>query len=82
MQCRLLTMVDTMYSPKYDIIYEGNYTKWCKFANSLMLRLAMRIVYANPTLAQQYAEKAINNPYGVIDNMRMLLNFQRELVLH
>ncbi len=56
--------------PKYDIIYEGNYTKWCKFANSLMLRLAMRIVYANPTLAQQYAEKAINNPYGVIDNMK------------
>ena len=56
--------------PKYDIIYEGNYTKWCKFANSLMLRLAMRIVYANPTLAQQYAEKAINNPYGVIESAK------------
>ena len=56
--------------PKYDIIYEGSYTKWCKFANSLMLRLAMRIVYANPTLAQQYAEKAINNPYGVIESAK------------
>ena len=56
--------------PKYDIIYEGNYTKWCKFANSLMLRLAMRIVYANPTLAQQYAEKAITNPYGVIESTK------------
>ena len=55
---------------KYDIIYEGNYTKWCKFANSLMLRLAMRIVYANPTLAQQYAEKAITNPYGVIESTK------------
>ena len=55
---------------KYDIIYEGNYTKWCKFANSLMLRLAMRTVYANPTLAKQYAEKALTNPYGVIENTK------------
>ena len=55
---------------KYDIIYEGNYTKWCKFANSLMLRLAMRIVYANPTLAKHYAEKALTNPYGVIENTK------------
>lgn len=55
---------------KYDIIYEGNYTKWCKFANSLILRLAMRIVYANPTLAKQYAEKALTNPYGVIENTK------------
>lgn len=55
---------------KYDIIYEGNFTKWCKFANSLMLRLAMRIVYANPTLAKQYAEKALTNPYGVIENTK------------
>ena len=55
---------------KYDIIYEGNYTKWYKFANSLMLRLAMRTVYANPTLAKQYAEKALTNPYGVIENTK------------
>src|SRR3712207_6451626 len=53
--------------PKYDIIYEGDYQKWCKFANSLMLRLAMRVVYANEALAKEYAEKAINNPYGVIE---------------
>ena len=33
-------------------------------------RLAMRIVYANPTLAQQYAEKAITNPYGVIESTK------------
>jgi hypothetical protein len=35
-----------------------------------MLRLAMRIVYANPTLAKQYAEKALTNPYGVIENTK------------
>src|SRR6202012_1287645 len=49
----------------YDLIYGGDYTKWIKFANSLKLRLAMRLAYANPTLAQQMAEAAVNNSYGV-----------------
>jgi hypothetical protein len=42
-----------------DIIYQGNVSKWITFANSMRLRLAMRIVYADPTLAQQEAEKAV-----------------------
>jgi hypothetical protein len=42
-----------------DIIYQGNVNKWITFANSLRLRLAMRIVYADPALAQQEAEKAV-----------------------
>jgi hypothetical protein len=42
-----------------DLIFQGNVNKWIAFANSLRLRLAMRIVYANPTLAQQQAEKAV-----------------------
>ena len=50
---------------KYDLIYGGDYKKWIKFANSLKLRLAMRLAYANPALAQQEAEAAVNNPYGV-----------------
>lgn len=42
-----------------DLIYGGKVNKWITFANSLRLRLAMRIVYANPALAQQEAEKAV-----------------------
>lgn len=53
----------------YDFIYDGNVTNWVKFANTLRLRLAMRIVYANPTLAQQEAEKSINNSIGIIDDV-------------
>ena len=49
----------------YDLVYGGKYTEWIKFANSLKLRLAMRIVYANPVLAQSKAEEAVNNSYGV-----------------
>jgi hypothetical protein len=50
----------------YDLIYGGDYVKWIKFANSLKLRLAIRIAYADPAKAQQYAEAAVSNPYGVI----------------
>ena len=52
---------------KYDNIYEGNVTKWVKFANTLRLRLAMRVVYADASLAQQEAEKSVQNPVGVIE---------------
>ena len=42
-----------------DLMFGGNVNKWITFANSLRLRLAMRIVYADPTLARQEAEKAV-----------------------
>ena len=51
----------------YDLVYGGDVVKWVKFANSLRLRLAMRVRFANPELAQTEAEKSIANPYGVIE---------------
>lgn len=51
---------------KYDYIYSGKTESWIKFANTLRLRLAMRIVYANPTKAQEEAEKSVNHPIGVM----------------
>jgi hypothetical protein len=54
---------------KYDFIFNGNIVKWIKFANSLKLRLAMRIVYANEAKAQQEAESAVNHPIGVFTNV-------------
>lgn len=36
-----------------DILLDGNIEGWKRFANSLRLRLAMRIRYADPSLAQQ-----------------------------
>jgi len=69
---------------KYDLIYDGNVTKWVKFANTLRLRLAMRIAYANPTLAKTEAEKSISNPIGVITDVvdRPLLQHSSSLVYH
>ena len=49
-----------------DLVYQGDYYRWIRFANALKLRLAVRIVYVNPELAKKYAEEAVNNDYGII----------------
>ncbi|OGX90373.1 SusD/RagB family nutrient-binding outer membrane lipoprotein [Hymenobacter coccineus] len=41
-----------------DLVYGGDVTKWKKLGYSLMVRVAMRMTKANPTLAKTYAEKA------------------------
>ena len=42
-----------------DLIYQGDVEKWRKLANSLMLRLGMRLVKVDPSAAQSWATKAI-----------------------
>ncbi len=49
-----------------DYVYGGNVQRWIRFANSLKLRLAIRIAYANPTKAKTMAEEAVSNEVGVI----------------
>jgi hypothetical protein len=53
-----------------DLFYGGDIAKWKRFGYSLMLRSAMRIVKANPTLAREYAEKAAAGGtfQGISDN--------------
>ena len=43
-----------------DVIYGGDMDKWSKFANSLLLRLGMRLSEVNPSLSQATAEAAIS----------------------
>jgi hypothetical protein len=50
----------------YDLVYGGDYKQWIKFANTLRLRLAMRIVYADAATAQAQAEKAVADPNGLL----------------
>jgi hypothetical protein len=51
---------------KFDMAYNGDYTKWMKLGNSLRLRLAMRMVKYDPNFARQQAEAAIKAPQGVM----------------
>lgn len=50
---------------KSDLAYaSNNYDQWLKFTNTLRLRLALRIVYKDPTLAKAEGEKALNPANG------------------
>jgi hypothetical protein len=43
----------------YDLIYGGDVSHWIKFANSLRLRLALRVSNVDPTTGQAEAEKSV-----------------------
>ncbi|MBD5320948.1 MAG: SusD/RagB family nutrient-binding outer membrane lipoprotein [Bacteroides sp.] len=60
----LLDNKTAVLSPLVDKVYSGDVTNWIRFANSLQLRLALRISYANPTLAKAMAEDAVNPANG------------------
>ena len=44
---------------RYDAVYYGNIAQWLKYANSLKLRMAMRLSYVKPELAKAKAAEAI-----------------------
>lgn len=59
---------------KDDICYFGDANKWLRFANTLRLRMALRISNVAPERAKKEAEAALNNKYGLMtsnaDNMQ------------
>jgi hypothetical protein len=53
----------------YDYLNKGSLTKWRKYANSLILRLAMRISYKDETTAKTLIQTILNNStqYPTVD---------------
>ena len=51
-----------------DLVYGGDVEQWKRFANSLQLRLAMRIVKVDPDRAEQWAVEAIDSEAGVMQS--------------
>jgi len=51
--------LDTEAFRKFDDVYYGDISKWYKYANSLKLRMAIRMSYVDPTAARQVAEAAV-----------------------
>lgn len=49
---------------KYDLIYNGDTSKWIKLANSIMLRMAVRSHFVAPQLASQYIAIATDPANG------------------
>ena len=61
---------DAALVPSADFVYSGNVQQWIKFANSLKLRLAMRISYANPTKAKEMAAEDVKER-AIIETNRL-----------
>lgn len=40
-----------------DLVFKGEYQKWIRLANSIQLRIAMRVVKVRPDLARKWAEE-------------------------
>ena len=71
---------DRSITTSTDLVFDGTARKWCRFANSMKLRLAMRIVYTDfrsskGLTPQQLGEEAVAHPVGVMqsndDNARL-----------
>lgn len=52
------------FSPLADRFYQGNVSKWIKLANSMKLRLAIRMANVNQTLAKLSAEQVASHSIG------------------
>ena len=55
-----------------DVIYAGDLSKWRKFGNTLMLRMAMRLSKADAATAQSYVTKVAGKTMESIDDDAMV----------
>ncbi len=59
--------------PSGDLIYKGNTAQWQKFGNTLLLRMAMRLVKVDPATAKTYVQQVIGKTMtGNDDNASIL----------
>lgn len=49
-----------------DRVFYGNLAKWIQFANTLRLRLALRVAYVDETLYETQAQAALANSFGLL----------------
>lgn len=65
------------FSSKADRIYAGNTVNWIKLANSIKLRMAIRMANADAALARTTAEEVMSDPIGPMttnsDNANLIL---------
>jgi len=62
---------------KQDIIYNGDLAKWAKLANTLKLKIAVRLYNNNPTKAGQIAQSVLSNGVGYIDSLEDAFIFHK-----
>jgi len=63
----LMADIDSGRFTEFDLSYGGDYTKWVRLANSLRLRLAIRISKVDSGKAKTEGEKALSQSLGVME---------------
>ncbi|MBC9796874.1 RagB/SusD family nutrient uptake outer membrane protein [Sinomicrobium weinanense] len=56
--------------------FRGDVAKWRTFANTLRLRLAIRVSKVDPALAKTEGEKSLSSDAGLLENEDMLIDMQ------
>ena len=54
---------------RQDIIYNGDMAKWAKLANSLKLKIAVRLIDNDPAKAGQIAQSVVSSSVGYLDSL-------------
>lgn len=62
---------------KQDIIFNGNMEKWARFANTVKLKIAVRLYNNNPDKAKQIAQAVVSSNAGYIDSLEDALIFHK-----
>ena len=62
----LMADIDSPKFAAFDLSYGGDYHNWVKLANSLRLRLAIRVSAVAPALAKTEGEKALSQSEGLM----------------
>ena len=65
---------------RFDILLDGQYSSWIKFANSLRMRLAMRISAVDPDKARTEFLKGLENEFALYDRVERLA--KEEIMTH
>ena len=65
---------ESQFTPFDMSTFAGDIAKWRRFANSLRLRLAIRVVKINPALAKAQGELALASNAGLLETEDMVIN--------
>ncbi len=72
-----LTSSTAAMSSTQDVVYGGDTEKWAKFANSLKLRIAVRLLAQNESKAKQVASAVASASCGYIDELDEDVRFNK-----
>ncbi len=68
---------DLESSPSEDPAYNGDWSKWARLANSLKLKIAVRLLVQDKAQALSIAKSVANSPVGYIDELDQDFRFAK-----